>query len=133
MSNPSGVPDEVIAFVSAHIRSVEQLEILLLVRESAPRAWSVHEANAVIRSSEESVAAKLRTLAELGLLSRRAPGEDVFAFAPRDAELAACVDRVAETYRDRRTSIIELIYSQPEQTLKSFSDAFLVRKDKKNG
>jgi hypothetical protein len=56
-----------------------------------------------------------------------------FCYAPRSPELDASVAAVADAYAVRRVSVIGLIFSKPTSNLKSFADAFRIRKDNPDG
>jgi hypothetical protein len=52
------------------------------------------------------------------------------AFRYRTAgETEQSIERLAELYKERRVSIISLIYSKPHQQVQAFADAFKIRKD----
>ena len=49
-----GIPDRVRRFVSAHIHSVEEMDILLLLRQHRDRDWSADEVAKELRSAPHS-------------------------------------------------------------------------------
>jgi hypothetical protein len=53
-----------------------------------------------------------------------------FRYAPRTPDLAGAVEELAQAYADRRVSVIGLIFAKPTDKLRSFADAFRIRKDR---
>ncbi len=60
------LPPAVKQLLSRHIRSVEQLEVLLLLRGSPDRTWTSVEVYDVIRSSPASVTQRLEAFTAAG-------------------------------------------------------------------
>lgn len=116
-------------FISAYIDSVELLEVLLLLRASAEREWSADSVSGELRSNPASVAKRLTDLCERGLVSMRESAPPLYAYHPGTAELDSAVKGLAQAYAERRTRVIDLIFSKPIDTLRHFSDAFKFRKD----
>jgi hypothetical protein len=57
-----------------------------------------------------------------------------FHYAPASGSpLDAAVAQLARDYAERRVTIITLIFSKPVDKLRSFADAFRLRKDNPNG
>jgi len=121
-------------FLSQHIGSVVQLELLLLLQGSAPRAWTRSEIARELRIDAAWAQNQASDLCDQELLEcSETDSEPLYLFRPSDPALAALVSRLAEAYVDRRVSIISFIYSRPLDQLKSFADAFRLRKDKSDG
>jgi DNA-binding IclR family transcriptional regulator len=116
---------EVRDFIARHIVSIEQLEVLLLLTETEDRAWTARELNERLRSQEASIA---KWLAALQAQKMVTVTDQRFRFAPADVTLRRQVAALAEAYRSRRIKVIELIFSKPNETLRSFVDAFDLRK-----
>jgi len=128
------LPSEVRQLVADHITSVEQLEILLLLREREGEEWSAKRVSDEIRSSESSAQERLAALEESGLVRASAGhSEAAFRFEPSNARLRRAVELLAEAYSERRYTVIELIFSKPIDKLRVYADAFRFRKDSNNG
>jgi hypothetical protein len=123
------IPDSVARFLAAHVRSLEQLEILLLLAGQPSKEWSGDEVYDVIRSSQGSVRERLGELRNQGLLLANSHGT-AFRFAPSSVEIAATVESLAQLYKERRVKIVEMIYAPPAEPLKGFADAFRFKKEK---
>ena len=121
-----GIPDDVRRFVDDYVDSVELLEVLLFVRANALRDWSAGEVAAELRLAEDSAAVRLSTMAAAGLLEESGSR---FRFAPKSSQLERAAADLARIYPERRFSIIEIIFSKPNDKIRSFADAFRIRRD----
>ncbi|MFO7178436.1 MAG: hypothetical protein DIU78_007040 [Pseudomonadota bacterium] len=130
----SELPREVQELIAQHITSVEQLEVLLLLREHADREWSASAVSEEIRTSERSAAARLADLRTRGFLtSREDAGVTLYRFDPLTDTLRRAVASLSQVYRERRYTIIDLIFSKPIDRLRVYADAFRIRKDDSDG
>jgi predicted transcriptional regulator of viral defense system len=124
----NGLPADVHRFLHEHIESVEHLEVLLLLSRTSERGWSVAEVAEALYSHPSSIKLRLGRLVGQGLL--REIEEGCYRYSPRTIELRTTVQRVAESYHDRRVAVITLIASKPLDNVRAFSDAFRIRRDK---
>ena len=115
--------------LAEHIVSVEQLEILLLLREHRARSWTADRVNDQIQSSRESVEARLADLAQRGLLHRAG---EVYQYRPAP-ELELAMTEVARAYSESRFTIIDVIFAKPSDKLRIFADAFKLKGGKDRG
>lgn len=121
----TGIPDGARRLIAREIDSVEKLEVLLFLRSGAARAWTPDEVSASLRSDPTSVLRRLEALAEGGLAQ---VGEDGFRYAAAGDDARDVAD-LAECYAKRRHSVISLIFGGPDEGIRSFSDAFRLRRD----
>jgi hypothetical protein len=123
------LPLTVRQLLSRHIQSVEQLEVLLLMHREPHRAWSAAEVYSVIRSSEASIAARLAAFAKEGLLAEEGGSPPTYRYAPRSTDVRSAVDDTAAAYKTWRIRVVEAIFAPPSDPVRSFADAFKLRKD----
>jgi hypothetical protein len=128
-----GIPSDVERFILKTISSVGQLEILLLLYETAPRQWTAGAVARELRFAVESVANRLEDLRVRGLIALTAGSEPAYRFAPRDAADEDTVRVLASVYETWRVSVITLIYSKPSDPVRQFADAFKFRKKDEDG
>ena len=127
---PAGeLPNDVQQLFRDRIRSIEQLEIVLLLRADQEHPWTAAKVYQEIRSSERSVHEALQILSQKGLLRSNAPVAPTFSYSPESADLRATLDRLAHLYAERRVRIVEAIYSEPISAVDEFAKAFRIRKD----
>lgn len=122
------LPASVQQFLSKYIRSLEQLEVLLLLRNSADRSWTSAEVYEVVRSSRPSVEERLENFVRLGFLTKEDGAPPTFRYAPKE-NLGAAADETANAYQKWRVRVIEAIFTPVVDPARRFADAFKVRKD----
>jgi hypothetical protein len=120
-----GVPAPVRGFISSHIVSVSQLEVLLLLRAAADKRWTAPEVARALVMQPEAAGGWLEDLASRGLAGETEHG---YRYAPPNAELDEVVDALAESYANYRVAVIGLIFARPSERITSFADAFRIRK-----
>ena len=124
----STLPQDLQDFLTRNIASVVQLELLLLVRESRPRAWTSDDLARELRIDPAWAEGPAADLCERGLLACERETPARYRYEPSEPALDALVTRLAETYAQRRMSVITFIYSQPPMQLRMLSDAFRFRR-----
>lgn len=124
------IPEEVRKLIAEHIVSVEQLEVLLLLRSRSAELWTPEKISEAIRTSASSAEQRLRDLESRGFLIQQG-GEGAFRYVPGRWEQA--LHLLDQLYSERHYTVIELIFSKPIQNLRVYSDAFLFRKDPSDG
>jgi hypothetical protein len=118
------------AFIAEHIHSVEQVEILLLLRHAPERGWTAQQVSAELRTDPDSAQQRLADLRVRGLVAGAEASAAVYSYAPRTPEVAALVDQLAFAYANRRYTVIDLIFTKPSDKIRVFADAFRLRKPK---
>lgn len=126
---PSDLPSEVQQLLREHIRSIETLEILLLLRGDPGRAWTAAAVFQQVRSSERSIGQTLDNLTHRGFLRREPQSDSAFRYAPATDPLRDAIDKLAHLYSERRVRIVEAIYSERISPVDEFARSFRIRKD----
>jgi hypothetical protein len=120
------VPDQVRAFVRSYLRSMLQLEALLLLAREPQRWWSARSLGLELRAAPEASAAQLERLSELGLLVSQGGPDKEFRFEPRDSAHVAIVAALSDMHRDRFHAVVDLLYARDRAQV--FADAFKLKK-----
>ncbi|HEU4407080.1 MAG TPA: hypothetical protein VFS43_17560 [Polyangiaceae bacterium] len=120
-------PDELKRFVAAHLDTVDQLEVLLLLQRRPAEVWTPQRVSDELRTSPMSAAVRLARLCATGLCEEAEGG---VRLRPADASVERAVQLVAAAYRERRVSLIALIYARPPEGVRDFADAFRLKRDK---
>jgi hypothetical protein len=120
---------EVRHFVSEYIRAPEQLDILLLLHSHPERQMTAAEISRAVFTVPAAATMRLEGMVESGLLVSSGGADPRYGFNPSSAGLRARVDELAAAYRTNRVAVIGLIFQRPPDPLKSFSDAFRIRKE----
>lgn len=79
---------------------------------------------------------QLVELAARGLLAQindDSAAERMFQYQPQTPELDRAVAGLSHEYAERRVSVISLIFSKPMDKIRSFADAFRIRKERSDG
>ena len=129
MTDP-GISQEVRALLLERIDSVVQLELLLLLQGSPDRAWTAADVAQQLRIDPSWTTGQLGELVSRGLLAPSADVAGAFRYAPASPQLDLAVVQLARDYAERRVTVITLIFSKPVDKLRTFADAFRLRKDK---
>lgn len=124
----AALPQRVQRFLMAHIDSIEKLEVLLLLRVRAERPWTASEVALELRITEASAAARLADLTSARLLVSERDTPHAYRYSPAHSEDVRSVSELATTYAERRVSVITFIFSKPQERVRGFADAFLLKK-----
>lgn len=122
------IPAEVRSFLRDNIDSVLQLELVLLLRAHADQSWTASQVAQEFRVDAAAASELLARCVARGIVAV-AGREAAYRFAPRSSELEAAIAGTADEYAARRVTIISLIFSKPPSPLRTFADAFRLRKD----
>ncbi|MFY0563258.1 hypothetical protein ACN28E_05395 [Archangium lansingense] len=115
-------------FITDHIDSVEQLEILLLLHQHPERSWTAESVARELRISALSADDRLKDMARSGILAKVQGSEVEYRYAPSQ-QLGDVVAGLATAYAERRVTVINLIFSKPIDKIRTFADAFRLRRD----
>lgn len=128
MSPGDALPDDLRRFILTSVPSVPFLEALLLLRGRPDQAWPVAEVARALYVPEATAEGVAQALREVGLVEAEAAGARRLRYRPRDAALAAMVDRLAEAYRVDLIGVTRLIHDRVQKNATRFADAFRLRK-----
>ncbi len=119
------------ALIRRCIRSVTDLETLLLLEREHDKAWRHDELSRALYLTEGAAMEQLTHLEALGLVRSELDGEGWrwFRYAPADASVQQQVADLAVDYAQLRVRVIEYIYSRPSDSVHSFARAFKFRRD----
>jgi IclR-like helix-turn-helix domain-containing protein len=125
---PSGLEADVAAFLDAHIDSIPQLEILLLLHEGRGAAWTVEQIAARIYQEPSQAQPLLRGLQSHGLVEAGGEGAGFrYAEGPDHHEV---VDRLARAYRTDLIGVTRFVHAKASRSVLEFARAFDLKKDR---
>lgn len=124
----SEFPKNVEQLILERIDSVAQLEIALLLHENPQRMWSANELAQHMRIDRRMAKAQLDELCGKRLIEWRSD-VDQYHYAAATPDLEKAMVDLRQAYTDRRVTVIGMIFSKPADKLRSFADAFRLRKD----
>jgi hypothetical protein len=116
-------------FILANIKSVAEVEALLLLRSTPEQAWSAPALAQRLYIDPLQTADILKQLAERQFLVGDSGGEATYRYQPGSAELRDGIDRLAQVYATHLIAVTELIHSKSKSRVQEFANAFRIRKD----
>lgn len=126
-----GIDEPVGRFLATHISSLGQLEVLLLLHATEGREWSADECSRELASDVRWIQPLLADLAARGfLVVRESETGSMYRYEPATGEIQRLIEGAARAYKERRLSVINLIYGKSESDAVSFSAAFTILKKK---
>jgi hypothetical protein len=119
------ISGDVRQFLAKYIRSIEQLEILLLVRATPEQKWTVRELYQRVLTNETSILQSLEKLREHGLVQKS--GESMYQFAP-SPDTRSVLEKLAGLYKEKPTRILQALYGSTQSEIEAFAQAFKIRR-----
>lgn len=120
---PASLSEPLQHLIMERLPSVEQVEIVLLLRGDRTRTWSAPEVATQLGTPPESTAMRLFLLASNGMVAFEG-GRYRFS-ASESAE--PLLDELATAYTERRAALVALVGGQPADPLRNFADAFKLK------
>jgi DNA-binding IclR family transcriptional regulator len=124
-SDPA-LPGELRAFLHSCIESIEQVELLMLLR-GAEHARTARDVAGALRLSPAGARRDLETLSARGLLDVRVEEETKYRYRPKSAELGRYCDLLAQHYVTSRQAVLGFVATESRRSAKRFADAFKLR------
>ena len=127
-----GISPTITQFIEQQVRSVEHLEIILLLGRNPDKAFSVEDVYQEIMSTRDSVHGWLDEMVVHHLAVCNAGAVLAYQFASANAALYETVEQLAAFYKAYPVRVIEAIYRpRKPQTdpAQDFADAFRIRKN----
>lgn len=122
-----GISESMKSFLLQRLASIEQIEIVLLLRKDRARSLTAPEVAAELRMPPEAAAMRLFLLASGGMLLFESSGVPRYRYAGSDPETEALVSELAEVYASNSGAVAALL-GVPADPLQSFADAFRFKK-----
>ncbi len=128
------LPADVLALLRDRIGSLDELQVLLLLFDRAPQAWTL-DAIAEAQRVPASIATEaLQHLAAQDLISTRTEGDaPAYVFVPATTELARAVSALARLFRDQPIAVMKVMNEHAlarvrVRAIHTFADAFVLQR-----
>jgi hypothetical protein len=121
------ISTEIRQFIFNNIDSVEQLEVLILLRRSPAREWTAREISNELRSLPQSVELRLAALYAIGLVATSEGTPTIYRYGGENEATNSLIDALINEYKLRPQRVMELIFS-PLKKARHFADAFVMTK-----
>ena len=133
------LPEGVRRFLKEGIQSHEELEVLLLLHRGSERAWTGEQTSAALRLPLDATEMALDALALRGLLAREPSAfPRAYRYAARTAELDGTLRELQRVHSEQQLALMRVINAFAMERLRTaairtFADAFILRKKKQDG
>jgi predicted transcriptional regulator len=117
-------------FIIEQIDSVPQLEALLLLFNTQPKAWSTEEMASSLYVREDAAEKILDSLLQRNLITRDSKGPDVYFYSAVDEDRNRLLEVVDAIYRKEVVRLSSMIHSKGSAGVRDFARAFRIKKDK---
>src|SRR3954465_5717026 len=107
------IPEPVVSFIREWINSVEQLEMLLLLKRHPEKEWTAQEMSRALSSNPDAVASRLVPFEAVRLVAVKPGPEPRFRYQPSNPVLDETIRALAEAYSTYSVRVVSLIYSKP--------------------
>ena len=129
---PHPFPPSVVAFVTDHVRTRAELQLLMAMIQSGDRWW---DARAAAHESGLSVQEARRALDYFGahnLVDIRITGDVRYQYRPGTSTLRESAEACAAAFRTRPLDLAQLVTGPSPNSVRDFADAFRVRRKTKS-
>ena len=124
------IPEHVSRFIADHVDSVELIDVMLLLKRSAGAEMTAEDVSRRLCTSPGSAANRLEALRASSIAAARDGAQQTsYRYAPGTVALERAVNDLEREYGMRRTRVINLIFSKPNDKIRTFADAFKIRED----
>jgi hypothetical protein len=118
------IPPDVREFVRRRIKSVFQLEVLLLLHRTRERVWTVKEVSQELGIDPEIVEAQVLSLVQLRLIQAGDTTPISYLYDPEDQNVEIIIEKLAVSYAKQRVGVFSLILSESNNRIRRFAEAF---------
>jgi hypothetical protein len=119
--------DEFCRFLQERIPAVEAGELLLVFLREPIRPWTLTDAMRALGPGIDDAQAARYLEAFDGTVLVRAEG-GAYRYQPASPEIDAHVRKLERVYRERPVTLIRVIYGLRDTKIRSFADAFRLRR-----
>jgi hypothetical protein len=124
------LPDRVSAFIAAHIRTIDDLHLVVAMAAASERWWDAESAAGAVTADVKAARAILEHLAAHNLLEIRVTGDVRYQFRPGTPELCQAAAASIEAYRTNPALLYRALPPAPARRgARDFADAFRIRRD----
>lgn len=139
LTQQSELPPDVQSLLRDHIESYEQLELLLLIRADHGTSWTEEALCARLQMPSSLVQTALHGLESARFLEARTQdGKKRYSYLCQTDSVEMTIGRLTAAYREYPIPVIKLMSANAIErlrtaALRTFADAFDLRKDKNRG
>ena len=128
MVSPEFAP-AVVAFITGHVRSLDELQLLMSIIQSSERWWDARVAAREIGMSHAAAGEALDRFAAQNLLDIRVTDDVRYQFCPGTEALSDAARAATEAYRRNPIALARLVARPSRRGITDFADAFRIRRN----
>ena len=121
------IPEHVLGFVREHVRTVEELHLLIALFHSGDRWFDAASAARELNLTVSQAGAALDHLAKHNLLDIRITGDVRYQFRPGNPALGEAVAACIDAYRRHPLALLQVVTGTARRSIRDFADAFRIR------
>jgi len=125
-----GLASEITDFLDAHIDSIPQMEILMLLHDGRDRGWPVDVIASRIYQPISAVLPLLRGLQAHGLVTVDGAGDAVLYRYHDREETRPLMAKVVTAYRTQLIEVTRFVHAKASRSVLEFARAFDLKKDR---
>ncbi|HEX9986197.1 MAG TPA: hypothetical protein VGF69_23255 [Thermoanaerobaculia bacterium] len=122
-----GVSERLKTFLEQRLSSLDQIEVVMLLRADPERSWTAPEVAVTLGTAPETAAMRLFLLASGGLIAFEPSSIPRYRYTGADPETNALLQELSEVLADNRDAVM-IAVEAPRDPIRSFSDAFKLKK-----
>lgn len=122
-------PEELRSFIQETIPSVDAAELLLVLAQHPDRDYQVVDVINTMRPtavSEPVVRRYLNHFHSVGVVAVKE--NNTYRYSPSSPELDGLVRALTKVYNERPVTLVRMIYAPRDDKIRSFADAFRLKK-----
>ena len=121
------VSERLKTFLEQRLSSLDQIEVVMLLRADPARSWTAPEVAAALGTAPETAAMRLFLLASGGLIAFEPSAIPRYRYASVDVETNSMLQELSEVLAANREAVMAAVET-PRDPIRSFSDAFKLKK-----
>jgi hypothetical protein len=114
-------------FLEQRLSSLDQIDVVLLLRSDHERYWTAPEVAAQLRTAPEAAAMRLFLLASAGLITLEASGVPRYRYVGLDDDTEGVLQELSEVMASDRNAVAAVVGGPPRDPIRSFADAFKLK------
>lgn len=121
------VSERLKTFLEQRLSSLDQIEVVMLLRADPARSWTAPEVAAALDTAPEAAAMRLFLLASGGLIAFEPSAIPRYRYASVDVETNSMLQELSDVLAASREAVMAAVEA-PRDPIRSFSDAFKLKK-----
>ena len=126
---PHTFTPNVVAFVTEHVRTLAELQLLMTIVQSGDRWWDATSAARELGLSLHDARRALDHFGAHNLLDIRITADVRYQYRPGTPELRESAEACAAAFRSRPLDLAQLVTGPSVTSVRDFADAFRVRRN----